>query len=114
MKLKENWTIDKVMKVIRKENKGYKSYDSSKGLCKYLNADGNKCLVGCFIPEGVKVKEGLDARSIIEDNGLHNYMPMSEFDMSMFQLFHDEEMSENLQGEEFYKAIEYYLKEECK
>lgn len=60
--------------------------------CAYRAADGNKCGVGCFIPESkyTAEMEGNNAIHVIDNFGLHQFMPLDKFGMMQLQKQHDE------------------------
>jgi len=79
--------IDKIMK----GNIGKKALDE-KGQCKYLTEDGNKCAVGCFIPDGHKSQAPNNYTvgkllSVFED--LKKYMPLETEALGVLQRIHD-------------------------
>lgn len=45
------WTSERMKQAIRSGNDGKRAMDDA-GNCSYLDERGNKCAVGCFIPEG--------------------------------------------------------------
>ena len=45
------WTKAKMIETIRKNNNGTRAFDSVESECMYLTTDGNRCAVGCFIPD---------------------------------------------------------------
>lgn len=55
-KLANGWTKKKVMAQVKKHNNGTRSRskDSARAFaqCVYLNAEGNRCAIGCFLPAG--------------------------------------------------------------
>lgn len=90
MKLINGWTKEKVMEQVKKYNNGKKCMDNwAPIICSYLNENGNRCLVGCFIPDN---HPGLKSQAPV-CNLLNKYpdlrdkMPFE--DMSRFQKVHD-------------------------
>jgi hypothetical protein len=102
--------LEEVMKIIRTKNKGYRSVENDR--CAYRANDGNCCLVGAFIPDD-KYKTSMERKSayqVITGYDLDEYMPFDSTTMHRIQLFHDARISKSLEGEEFYKTIENFLK----
>lgn len=101
------FTRDKVMQVIRKENLGKKS--SHDYTCSYRNPDGNKCLVGCFIPDD-KYDELMESKTVdldfLEKYNLKVNMPLRTNIMERLQKFHDRGKFKGLTSVEFFKKIE--------
>lgn len=111
---KKGWNLDKVMEVIRKENIGKRSVvgkDSWNTECMYRTDDGNKCLVGCFIPDDKydPDMEYTNFTGIIGYHGIEKSMPMIDNEMIDLQRFHDNTIPDYLTGEPFFEAIEQYL-----
>lgn len=101
----------KVMDQIKARNLGYRAFDYYKDECYYRASDGNCCLVGCFIPDELydsKI-EGNDAIHAIKYLELENHMPLSNRLMNRLQELHDGSTLEDLDKEDFYKAIEERL-----
>jgi hypothetical protein len=86
------WTKATMKAAIRAGNNGQRAVDSpTSALCRYLTADGNRCAVGCFIPDG---HEGAHLRGAVDDllysyPDLKDKMPLSPSDMWSFQRVHD-------------------------
>jgi hypothetical protein len=82
-------------------NKGWKSTRSSEknGTCVYRASDGNKCAVGCFIPdelyepemdEGQSEYDGIDAKTLLKTYPkLNNFMPLEVEGLLELQSVHD-------------------------
>jgi hypothetical protein len=101
------WTREKVMEQIKKRNIGEQAYES--GECLYRTSNGNCCLVGCFIPDD-KYRESMESTSaftVITENNLEKYMPLSPRAMEALQQFHDD--LSYLHGNKFFDAIEEEL-----
>ena len=109
---------EKVMEVIRQQNHGRRAGDEY--ACMYKNDDGNKCIVGCFIPEDKydSRMENKSANDIVlgckidgefkpDPFGIELDMPMQTKYLTKLQIWHDDQ--EYLEGEDFYKAIESQL-----
>lgn len=61
-KLANGWTKATVMEQVKKYNNGSRA--SSGKECVYLATDGNRCAIGCFIPDG---SEALASRATVTD-----------------------------------------------
>lgn len=90
------FTKEKMKEYVRKGNNGNRSmnaHESGSGLyCSYLAPDGNKCAIGCFIPDGHQVqKEFMDVRQVLRTYpDLQEYMPFDDSDiLNDFQMIHD-------------------------
>jgi len=88
------WTKERMIKTVNKGMKDHKSMGTiSNGYaekCRYKASDGNKCAVGCFIPDN-EYRENLEGRfSINLPSYLYDkYFPLDKETMSMFQRVHD-------------------------
>lgn len=108
---KNNYDLESTMKVIREKNLGYTAIDEKGGKCFYrqeVNGQTNCCLVGAFIPDSEynPRMENESADYVIRDYSLEKYMPFHESVMEELQRFHDNEISDDVKGEEFYKMVE--------
>ena len=105
------FTRKKVMEQIKKYNHGYPARKMSS--CYYRASDGNRCLVGCFIPDDKYDESMEDKRAdvIISEYGLNSVMPFDASDMECLQSFHDELYDEDYEGDEnkFYELVEKQL-----
>jgi hypothetical protein len=86
-------TFETVMAAIRAGNKNRKATVQGRTQCLYLTADGNKCFIGCFIPEGHESQK--DTGAVLSVMGrypeLIPYMPIQEPDgLRKFQYAHDD------------------------
>ena len=97
------------MKQIKAKNLGYKAFDGEG--CYYRAGDGNCCIIGCFIPDELYDSsiEGQDASYAIRHLKLKKHMPLSNRLMDRLQMLHDGNTLEDLDKEDFYKAIEEKL-----
>lgn len=91
-KFSNGWTKQKVMEQIRKYNDGTPAVGNC-GNCLYEDNKGNRCAIGCFIPDG---HPGLQAREsdvvalLIRFPDLQDYLPFSELHvLNDFQVCHD-------------------------
>lgn len=46
------WTVARMKAAIRAGNNGQPAVEGRGGQCMYLTARGNRCAVGCFVPDG--------------------------------------------------------------
>lgn len=87
MKPINGWTKERIIEQIKTNMLDHKS--SLNGMCRYRTPDGNKCAVGCFIPDEVYLNqwEACGVRSVwpyIESN-----MPLDLDSMIELQYIHD-------------------------
>jgi hypothetical protein len=91
-KLANGWTKEKVIAQVKKFNNGTKAVNDFK-LCIYKAKDGNRCAIGCFIPE--EHKEALNFQGSVGSllnryPNLKPYMPFANLDaLEDFQRAHD-------------------------
>lgn len=89
------FTKEKMKEYIRKGNNNEKSTSEcfdGRSYCSYLSYNGNKCAIGCFIPDGHQVqKEFMDVRQVLRTYPeLQEYMPFDDSDiLNDFQMIHD-------------------------
>lgn len=109
-KLKVGWTKEKVMEKIRAGNYGTVSVSES-GRCVYRGPTGNKCVIGCFIPDERydPWMEGKDIGLILSTHPqLGQFMPFSDEQvLANFQFLHDC----CVLGENIYLEVERFLAE---
>ena len=74
---------------IAKGNKGRKAMNNEQ--CQYLTEDGNKCAVGCFIPDGHRAQASLDSALRVVDSfaDLEGLMPLESIGLYAMQRAHD-------------------------
>ena len=90
-KLINGFTKESVMAQVKKYNNDRKAVKPD-GSCIYLTSDGNRCAIGCFIPDGHKA---LESRFEVEEimyifPDLARYMPFDIMDgLRDFQIAHD-------------------------
>lgn len=84
------WTKESMKAAIAKGNKGKRAYDEEYG-CLYLTEDGNKCAIGCFIPDGHKAQRDSVTASLLtlKFPDLDRTMPIEGEGLSRLQLIHD-------------------------
>jgi hypothetical protein len=112
-KLANCWTKEKAMEQVKKYNNGQRCTSAYGHGCLYSNETGNRCAVGCFIPDGHKgLKSRGDAVSlIINFPELRQKMPFDEpGPLTAFQRAHDDSYLYT-QGNT-YEAIRIFLDKE--
>ena len=95
------WTKQRMKEAIRAGNNGEQSWQDDKG-CLYRTSDGNKCAVGCFIPDelytlemddmnadGNSLLQGSGAYKIVNQFDLLKYMPINVSGLEKMQGAHD-------------------------
>jgi hypothetical protein len=91
-KLANGWTKETVMAQIKKYNNGSRSM--IEGYCLYEGPDGNRCAIGCFIPDGHEaLNRGYNSAPTIMRcyPELQKLMPFAEScELLEFQSAHDE------------------------
>lgn len=96
------WTKARMLEVIRARPLMMPAYDHTAGQCMYLTADGNKCGVGLFIPDGhpaQKSKHSVDGLLTISHaphgeksySELANVLPLDLLGLIQMQSAHDNE-----------------------
>jgi hypothetical protein len=89
-KLINGWTKEKVMEQVKKYNNNTKA--KNKIACVYLAPNGNRCAIGCFIPDG---HPALTATSCAASELVNEYpdlktvMPFRASELDDFQVAHD-------------------------
>jgi len=101
---RNGWTVAATKQAIMDGNKGkrahiYEAADTpgKGGGCLYLTPDGNKCAVGCFIPDG---HEGQSLRGSVHmllasHRDLEDSMPLHRDALAELQEIHDEGYDRN-------------------
>lgn len=88
-------TNEEVKKILD-ENFTSQAMNEERFECQYLTSDGRKCAIGCFIPDGHKGRyyEG-NVADLLEDypDLKENMPPLNELGLSVFQNFHDAELT---------------------
>lgn len=89
-RLKTGWTKEKALAVLFKGNDGSKAADCY-GDCLYLSETGNKCAVGCFIPDGHPAQSLRGGFTALRDQypELLGIMPLDDEGMLTLQRAHD-------------------------
>lgn len=86
------WTKSKMIETIKARNIGKQSRD--KVSCLYRGPEGNRCAVGCFIPDELYYT-GMEHRSVDTllrtEPGLLPHMPLPTDAMLRLQVIHDSE-----------------------
>lgn len=86
------FTKERMIEAIRQGNNGSKAINPITGACVYLASDGNKCAVGCFIPDGHKAQcEGeVSATFLVKKYPeLKTLFPLPREGMDALQCIHD-------------------------
>jgi hypothetical protein len=85
------WTKERMRQAIRAGNNGTRAMQPGIGRCVYLTHDGNKCAVGCFIPDGHPAQRSNDvAYGLIHGfPDLAASMPLAVDGLSYMQSQHD-------------------------
>ncbi len=111
-KLAKGWTKTKVMNRIKKYNNG-KPAKNKDGICLYKANGGNRCAIGCFIPDG---HPALKSRLAIADllgefPDLAKHLPFKGTKaLEIFQNAHDGVGSNGYS--DVHKSVKAFLKEE--
>jgi hypothetical protein len=109
-KLANGWTKEKVMQQIKKYNSGTKAKIPGCFGCSYQTPYGNRCAIGCFIPDG---HPGLKSGSLVNDllevyPELKDKMPFRSMRaLRAFQITHD-----SCKGS-VYDAVDKFLTTKC-
>jgi len=96
-KVKNGHTKASMIEALLKYNNGERATDAGKTTCKYETRDGNRCAVGCFIPEDhiglsfVGVVRGL----VQNYPDLKDSMPLGITAMSKLQRVHDDTVGQS-------------------
>jgi hypothetical protein len=114
-KLINGWTKETVMAQVKKYNDGTKSVrpisnkSTSRVICLYENKDGNRCAIGCFIPDKhPALKQVLPAYCIAEEYpGLRELMPFDMGVLNSFQRIHDR--ADQTHNGDVYGAVQEFL-----
>jgi len=107
---KSGWTKSKVMEQVKKYNNGTCAIDDIG--CLYRASDGNRCVIGAFIPDGHKA---LDFVGPVDDllefhPDLVDLMPFSVgVSLRSFQSVHDNSCNGNQDNRPVYKELEEFL-----
>lgn len=99
--LRKGWTRERLKQAIRAGNNGtpaIRTYPDparpvvTRLACEYLTADGNRCFVGCLIPDG---HPGLSysgaVHGLLFSYDLEEHMPMDVAGLMQLQAVHDDE-----------------------
>lgn len=97
------WTKESMKEAIRKYNNGTRAVDPCTDICEYFSDGGNRCAVGCFIPEqfkeAVRKAGGASAQNLLVYNsfvpesfvpGLIDHMPIDPEGLMEMQSIHDD------------------------
>jgi hypothetical protein len=90
-KTQNGWTKERMIAQIRKYNNGTRAIDVY-GECKYQDHNGNRCAVGCFLPDG---HEGFNTTVNVYNllrkfPDLNDIVPIKHMALSIMQGVHDE------------------------
>lgn len=89
-KLNPGWTKEKMLDILLTKNNNTQSYGTY--ACKYFMDDGNRCAIGCFIPEERKdeVNDLGGADDLFRSYpNLLDEMPLNHDGMLSLQMEHD-------------------------
>lgn len=92
VKLKNGWTRTKIMNRIKKYNYNRVAKNSDAFSCSYLTNDGNRCVIGAFIPDKhAGLESSKSVRGLLDSYpDLRKYMPSSDLAfLTMLQVTHD-------------------------
>jgi len=83
------YTKQSMIERIQKGNTGRQAYQE--GTCRYLTESGNKCVIGCFIPDGHEGQNfvGSVDKLIAKYPDLADSMPLFFYFLGHLQLIHD-------------------------
>ena len=111
-KLTNGWTKATVLAQVKKYNNGTQAIDRESGSCRYQVPDGNRCAIGCFIPNGhpALAYEGGSISLLNQYPELWRLMPFESVGLGRFQSIHD---TFSARGE-VHQAIESFLNTEVK
>jgi hypothetical protein len=87
------WTKKQIILAIKTGNKGtvslkYQDFQSQAQGCAYRGFDGNKCIVGCFIPDSL-YDPSMEGTTIEQLSILHDCMPLPIKALEELQYMHD-------------------------
>ena len=101
LKLINGWTKRKVMNRIKKYNNGKRAVNYTGDRCVYLAPNGNRCAIGCFIPDSHSALcEKCKVESLIENYpDLTTVMPFEVGGLVLFQTAHDDAPTEQVHRE---------------
>lgn len=85
---KNGWTKSLMIQAINIGNNGKVSLNESRNNCVYRASDGNKCAVGCFIPDDI-YHISLETRNLPYFSGLEDFLPLEIFACILLQKTHD-------------------------
>src|ERR1700677_3554187 len=111
-KLANGWTKEKVLAQVKKYNNGTRAMKPTNvGGCTYKAENGNRCAVGCFIPDNYDVTAFYfvgGARALIKNYpDLAQYMPFDKpLALVEFQRAHDDCFDSDV-----YVSIEKFLRD---
>jgi hypothetical protein len=115
-KLINGWTKETVLAQVKKYNNGTKAIREETGHCAYKTAQGNRCAVGAFIPDGhtAALNSSASGSGMIENfPELKPFMPFSHevscdgtgaIPLNVFQKAHDGSIDDNV-----YESIKHFL-----
>ena len=109
------YTKESAMEKIKKYNTGFPARNSTNGECRYLAVDEdfkeNRCVAGCFIPDGHPALEFEGAIGLVMERypELAGCMPVDPKSMSQFQDRHDRL---GYEGDVHFMAREFFSEQE--
>lgn len=106
--LKGGWNKARIMEKIRAGNNGNKSIGPD-GRCHYRSPNGNKCAIGCFIPDekyDPAMDDGMMTRQVCEI--IRDDLPTNDINF----LYHLQSAHDTCRGDNVYEMIEKFLDNE--
>jgi hypothetical protein len=110
-KLINGWTKETVMAQVKKYNDGTRSIVlwDDKEQCSYEDERGNRCAVGCFIPDMHKALMDIKCASdtVANHQDLWKLVPFDGDTLDVFQRTHDR--ADKTHDGDVYRAIQEFL-----
>ena len=86
-KVQNGWTKTSIKRAIVQGNNGTRATEGNH--CAYLTKDGNKCAVGCFIPDGHPAQNSQGRALMLSSEYPELRFPLEIFGMRLLQMVHD-------------------------
>jgi hypothetical protein len=106
-------TFESTMTAIKRGNNNTKATNATR--CLYLTPDGNKCFIGCFIPEGYEAQKSMDDVEIMLNRfpEVKEFLPLKELrGIKAFQDVHD--IHDARDNADLYTRAERWLEQNVK